>query len=215
MNEEEIRKNKSEMLLEKLGSGYLPSLPLIETEDKAQLRKPIEVGERIICLLAVAAAADGLDKKRIIDWMKNESLLSKLSPHENSYLNKYENDENERIQFHWRSECIWILLWAANKVERNLPTEQCDIQEIVKHIPPFESDTSEFINSIKLRPKSEILDLSDFIYRAHWATRQNSMDVSIEIGELNADVIQEWHQAINWLTFYEGIDNWDEVTTDT
>jgi len=142
-------------------------------------------------------------------------LLTKLSPHEITFLKKPETEDNERIQFFWKSECIWLLLWATKKVERNLPIEQCNIQEILKNIPEFGSDTSEFIKSIELRNKKEILDLSDFLYRAHWVTRQSSLDGLVKIGKLNPDVVQEWHYAINWLTWYSNIEDWDEITTDT
>jgi hypothetical protein len=215
MSEQEDRKQRSEKLLEELGSGFLPSLPLIESEEECQIRTPEEIGSRILCLVGVAAAADGLEKKRIIDWFRKESLLDKLSPSENAFLTKQGIEDRERIRFSWKSECIWLLLWASGEVDRSLPTESCSVQEILARIPSFGSDTSLFINSIELRPKKEILDLSDFLYRAHWATRQNGLDGSIKIGKLNPDVVPEWHHAVNWLTCYDGIDNWDEVTTDT
>jgi hypothetical protein len=215
MDEQKDRKQRSEKLLEELGSEFLPSLPLIESEEECQIRTPEEVGSRILCLVGVAAAADGLEKERIIDWFRRESLIEKLSPSENAFLTKQGIEDRERIAFSWKSECIWLLLWAAREVDRSLPTESCKVQEILSKIPRFGSDTALFIKSIGLRPKKEILDLSDFLYRAHWATRQNGLDGSIKIGKLNADVVQEWHHAVNWLTCYDGIDDWDEVTTDT
>ena len=215
MDEQEERKRRSEALLQELGSGFLPSLPLIESEEECQIRLPQDVGARIMCLVAVAAAADGLDIKRIVDWFQRESLLEKLSPSEKIFLTGKEINDRERIAFSWKSECVWLLLWAAGKVKRSLPTEACSVQEMLTKIPDFDSNTSLFIKSVELRTKKEILDLSDFLYRAHWATRQNSIDGSFEIGKLNPDVVQEWHHAVNWLTCYDGIDDWDEVTTDT
>jgi hypothetical protein len=89
------------------------------------------------------------------------------------------------------------------------------LQKILANIPPFGSNTSKFIKSIELRKKKEIVDLSDFLYRAHWATRQDGMDGPVKIGKLNPDVVQEWHYAINWLTRYSNYEDWDEITTDT
>ena len=215
MDEQEERKQRSERLLDDLGSGFLPSLPLIESEEECQIRPPQDVGARIMCLVAVAAAADGLEKKRIVDWFKRESLLEKLSPSEKAFLTKKEVEDQERNVFSWKSECIWLLLWAAGKVDRILPTETCNVQEILTKVPTFGSGTSLFIKSVELRPKKEILDLSDFLYRAHWATRQNSLDGSVQIGKLDPGVVQEWHHAVNWLTCYDGVDDWDDITTDT
>ena len=198
-----------------MGSVFLPSLPVIETEQETRLRTPEEVGARILCLIAVAAASDGVERKEIIDWLESEPLIRKLSGRESAFLNKSEIDEHERIQFSWQSECAWLLLWASNKVSRDLPVEECDIQEILANIPDFGSSTSSFVESIMLRPKEKIVDLSDFLYRAHWATRQNSTDGSVAIGKLHPGVVQEWHYAINWLTFYSNYEDWDEVTTDT
>jgi hypothetical protein len=67
-------------------------------------------------------------------------------------------------------------------------------------------------DAIKLRSKPEILDWSDLLYRLHWATRQFGKSVSSRV---NPGVVQEWHLAVNWLTRYDGEDNWDWVGTDT
>jgi hypothetical protein len=156
-----------------------------------------------------------VEKDRIINWLKKESLIDKLSRRELAFLLKTEIDKKEIIQFTWQSECSWLLLWASRKVNRGLPTEECRPREFLTIIPAFGSDTSKFIKSIELRTKKEIVDLSDFLYRAHWATRQNGINGSVEIGKLNPDVVQEWHYAINWLTRYSNYEDWDEITTDT
>jgi|WetSurMetagenome_2_1015567.scaffolds.fasta_scaffold382128_1 hypothetical protein len=215
MNEQEERNERSEKILIELGSDFLPSLPLIETEEETRLRTPEEVGERIICLIAIAAAADGLEKDRILEWLQKNSLMDTLSARERSFLENIKTDNNLKRQFTWYSECVWLLLWALKKVERSLPTEQCTIHELLQKIPEFGSDISEFLKSLELRGKKEIVDLSDFIYRAHWTTRKNQTDKTIKIGSLNPDVVQEWHHAINWLTWYDDIEDWDEITTDT
>jgi hypothetical protein len=46
MDEQETRKVRSENLLKELGSGFLSSLPLIETEEETKLRATEEVGAR-------------------------------------------------------------------------------------------------------------------------------------------------------------------------
>jgi hypothetical protein len=66
-----------------------------------------------------------------------------------------------------------------------------------------------------MRPKSEILDAADLIYRLHWAARNPELTgQSACRAKLHAGVVQEWRHAINWVTNYENLD-WDEVKTDT
>ena len=72
--------------------------------------------------------------------------------------------------------------------------------------------SEEFVSGAVIRNTTEILDASDLIYRIHWAVRQAGID-DTEVQNINPDVVSEWHQAINWITFYE--DNWDDITTDT
>ena len=215
LSESQKRKQRSEKLLTKLGSEYLPSLPVIETEEEMQLRSSFEIGRRIICLLCVAAVSDGVDRLEIIDWLKKEKIYKHLSNDERQFLIKKNPDKNELIKFSWQSECLWLLLWSVNKVKRDLPIEECDINMIIDVVPGFGESISDFINSLKIKNKKEILDLSDFLYRAHWTTRQFSLDNKTNIGVLNPGVVQEWHYAINWLTCYNEIDDWDEITTDT
>jgi len=153
MTEKEKRKIKSEKLLKKLGSEFLPSLPLIESTAEAKIRTGTEAGQRIICLLCSAAKADGVDHDRLINWLKNESQYLNLSPLEKEFLEKSETSQNDKIKFSWQAECIWLLLWAVNKVKSIMPTKLCNVQEILKIVPNFETSTSDFISSLKLISK--------------------------------------------------------------
>ncbi|WP_185154181.1 DUF4272 domain-containing protein [Fulvivirga sp. M361] len=215
MTEQEKRKSRSEKILTDLGSDFIPYLPLIEFKADAKIRTPREIGLRILCLFGVAAASHGVDSSIIIEWLKRESVFSSLSREEKTYLQKNDKSENENFQFSWRSECIWLLLWAIGKVQRDLPTAQCNVDEMLQVLPSLNGSTEKFLESIELRSTKEILDQSDLIYRAHWAIRQYGLDESVRIGNLDPDVVMEWHLAINWLTNYGETDYWDEVTTDT
>ena len=60
----------------------------------------------------------------------------------------------------------------------------------------------------------EILDMQDLVLRYHWAC----VDARIhhkEMPKLNADIIYEWHYALNWLVGADGNTKWDEVVTNT
>jgi hypothetical protein len=58
------------------------------------------------------------------------------------------------------------------------------------------------------------MDMSDLIYRLHWAVRDATLSGKKPPGRLNPSVVYEWHYGVNWLTCYED-QEWDEVSTDT
>jgi hypothetical protein len=122
--------------------------------------------------------------------------------------------EKDKINISWQSERIYIMLWTINKVnELGLPIDQCNVGEMLKLLPEFFQSTREFISSSTSRTTLEILDASDLIYRLHWAARQADLEEKEIPGDISLGIVQEWHYAINWITFYD--ENWDEITTDT
>jgi hypothetical protein len=106
------------------------------------------------------------------------------------------------------------LLWTINKVDSlELPIKQVEINEIVSRLPDFLTNPKDFIENANIRPTTEILDVSDLVYRLHWATRNADLNNQPMPAKLDLSIIIERHYAINWVTFYA--DEWDEVTTDT
>ncbi len=210
-----MRKEKSEKLLSEMGVTINPYLPLIESADEAKIREPKDVARRVIVLCCLAAIAEGVEKNGIIKFLKREQLWEYASPNEVAFFKQKNSPERERIRATWRSEAIWILLWALGHIkDLGMPTAQCSVDKIVEIVPNTDEPTADFIENAKIRPISEILDLSDLMYRAHWATRERGVNQSTEWGDLDNDVVMEWHYAINWLTCYNDAE-WDDVTTDT
>jgi len=93
-----------------------------------------------------------------------------------------------------------------------LPKGECHTDHVHK-VMPNKGEVAEFISSARLRPKSEILDETDRIYRIHWAVRDAQINSRPIPAGLNGSVVVERHCALNWLTWYA--DEWDDVTTDT
>ena len=115
----------------------------------------------------------------------------------------------------WRIEALFVLAWAVRLVKTlPFPTRQVENQRLIDKFPSFNKSPRPFIDTLKLRPKSTIMDKSDLIYRLHWATRQAEIDGQSPPGGLDPEIIYEWHYAINWITKYGDAD-WDDVTTDT
>lgn len=93
----------------------------------------------------------------------------------------------------------------------DFPKDEIEISKIVDLLPDFKGETQNFINSAQLRTTSELLDISDLVYRLHWATRHQKNDVNSN--GINQSIVSERHYAMNWITYY--CDSWDEITTDT
>ena len=209
------RANRTEKILSELHIPINPSLPLIEDESEIHVRKASDIAKRILILTYLNVIADDeVSKQEIIEFLKNESLWDYLSREENSLLAKEILTVKDKVNISWRSEAIWTLLWAIKKVDTlQLPTEKCNVADILNLLPAFFEPTKEFIYTAHKRESSEILDMSDFIYRLHWAVRDSELNGQDIPGGINTGIIYERHYAINWITYYE--DDWDEITTDT
>ncbi len=209
------RANRTEKILRELNIPINPSLPLIEDESEIHIRKASDIAKRILILTYLNIIADDeVAKQEIIEFLKNESLWDFLSGEEKSLLAKEKLTTKDKINLSWRSEAVWTLLWAIKKVDiLQLPTEECNVADILNLQPSFFEPTNEVIYTAHIRESSEILDMSDFIYRLHWAVRDSDFKGQDIPNGMNAGVIYERHYAINWITCYE--DDWDEITTDT
>jgi len=210
----EQRKEETEALLKSMSIPYFDHLPLIEEENEVKIRTAMEIAERILILTYLNYISEVPEERDSVnDFLKKNSLWDKVSPEEKVLFQKVVLSRQEKINISWRSEAIWLLLWAINKVDKlEIPTEQVEIAEIVSRLPDFLSNPTEFTENVTIRPTSELLDISDLTYRLHWAVRNTELN-NLKTLNLNSSVIVERHYAINWVTYYA--EEWDEITTDT
>ena len=215
------RKKETEQLLKSLDIPYFEHLPLIEEESEVKIRTAQEIAERILILLYLSYLGfiaiednESSEREKIVDFLKTNSLWDKVSPEEKELLQKEKLTQQETTNMTWRTEAIWLLLWAINKVdELELPTEQAKIPEIISRISNLFASPKEFIETATVRPPTEILDISDLMYRLHWATTNARLNNRPAPANLNSGIVYERHYAINWVTYYAN--EWDEITTDT
>lgn len=213
------RKAKTEALLREKGIPYFPGLPCIESDEETELRTIEEVGIRIACLHCVVGCgfypSDAVYRKYREKYLKKDQLWDHPSPEELSFMSDHAPDKRCINQFTWRSESLFLLMWAVGLFEK-LPWPDCqsDTGPIVAAFPSLDTSPWGFIVDLEMRAKAEILDASDLLYRPHWAIRQAKVDGQPPPGGLEPGVIYEWHYAINWLTKYDDSD-WDHVSTDT
>jgi Domain of unknown function (DUF4272) len=208
------RKQQTEKKLTLWNIPFIDHLPAIEDEDETTLRTPQQIAERILILTYLCYVGEVVkEKKEVVSFLKSEKLWESTSDNEKALFQKKKFSPRNKIDISWRTEAIWLLLWTIKKIEiKEIPVEPSKVDDILEQLPDLMTETNDFIATAEIRSISEILDLSDLIYRLHWAARQANLD-NKEIPIINSSVIEERHYAINWLTFYA--DNWDDVTTDT
>ena len=207
------RKQRSIAILKNEGVPYIEHLPYIEDEESAQLRLPEEVAWRAMALNLVSVKGEGLGQPRVLEIVEDYNLEPAFSPAEREFIFNPSPSERDRIQFSWRYEAYWTLLWALGYVpDLERPDHVCDVQKAVKIMVDRTSD--EFVKDAKLRTPTEILDATDLYYRYHWACRDASLNGQAIPADLNSSVVVERHYALNWLVRYLNAE-WDDVTTDT
>lgn len=206
------RKLRSETILRDDGVPLLATLPVIETAAEALKRSTEEVALRALCLLFVSAKGEGIEEEILEHVLESYELRPHLSLKELGFVLDNSPSQHDRIQFTWRYEAAWTLLWALGFVaELGKPSQVCDVKFAVGTM--LETTTSQFIEDSELRPIADILDQADLIYRYHWAVRNARIKGQQIPADLEPSVTEERHYALNWLIGTEQA--WDDVTTDT
>ena len=207
------RKLRSEGILRAEGVPFFAQLPAIESAAEALKRAKEEVALRALCVLFVAAKGEGLPEELVERLLESYDLRPHLTPKELAFVLDKSPSQHDRIQFTWRHEAAWTLLWALGFVAQlDKPAQICDVSFAASTMA--ERTTSQFIEDSELRPIADILDQADLIYRYHWAVRNARMKGQEIPAALDPGVTKERHYALNWLIGYNG-QAWDHVTTDT
>jgi hypothetical protein len=207
------RKARSDKIMQAEGVPINKLLPAIESEQEAKRRTKEEIAYRALALLVVAVRGEGLEQPRVEELVKEYSLGPHLTPKEQAFLKSAAPSEHDRIQFTWRYESAWTLLWALGYVDSlGKPTGTCDVQKAVTFMK--DRTATQFLADAKLRPLPEILDQADLIYRYHWAVDEARVTKRETPAGLDPGVTVERHYALNWLIGYEE-QEWDDISTDT
>lgn len=207
------RKARSEARLAAEGVPLHRQLPVIADESGARPRSKAEVAQRTMALMVVAMKGAGMEQARVDAISAHYGLGAHFSPNEVAFLLNPSPTAQQGMQFTWRVEAAWALLWALGYVESlDMPVAQCDVDRAMAFTA--QADAQTFIDQATLRPLSELLDQADLIYRYHWVVVDARINGREPPAGLDASVIQERHHALNWLIGYMD-QAWDEVTTDT
>lgn len=210
------RKGRTEEILKEMSVKLNLNLPPIAAETETTTRTRQEIAKRVSALaICNFVAFDHLGGNQAKDYLKTHGLLNILSPKEQDFL-KNPNTLCKR-QETWKSECIWVLLWALNKVDGlGSPANLCDLDLVADEDYPVgpTKDPNTFIETAKsMRSTKEILDANDYYYRLHWAVVDARLQQTTVDG-VHPSVVYERHYALNWLINYRN-QTWDEVNCDT
>lgn len=207
------RKQRSESLLRTEGVPVNEFLPVIETAQEATRRTRDEVALRALALLVVAVKGEGLEQPVVERVVAEYGLAKHFTPKEKAFIANPAPSQHDRVQFTWRYEAAWVLLWALGYIDRlDKPTAICDVPRAVTVMR--ERSARKFVADARLRPQAEILDQADRIYRYRWAVVDAQVKGEGAPASLNPGVAMERHHALNWLIGYMDQD-WDDISLDT
>jgi Domain of unknown function (DUF4272) len=210
------RKAASEALLEQHAVPINRNLPMIESEEETRLRTSDEVLRRLVSLWAVAGTAFLPGNGFFRSYVEENGLEKWLSPRETEYLFSDAPSEQQRIHFSWQLESLYFLAWCAGLMPRlALPTTESSLESFLHLFPQQGEGLERLRNALTVRSIEEVLNWSDLLYRMHWAVREARLRGTTQPLGVTAGAVQEWHRAANWMTRYEGEDDWDAVPTDT
>lgn len=207
------RKARSEARLASEGVPINRNLPVIEGLAGIETRTREAVAWRAMALLVVAAKGEGVDQATVDRIVASYGLQAHFTPAEVAFIRDTSPSDHDRVQFSWRYEAAWTLLWSLGYVETlGKPTTLCDVPRAVGFL--MERDASTFIADARPRSPSELLDEADLVYRYHWSVVDARLKGEGAPASLEPGVTMERHHALNWLIGYMD-QAWDDVSTDT
>lgn len=214
--DQQLRKERSEKILEENNVKINRNLPCIESESETTLRSPKEIAQRVSALAVVNLVAfNSISPEEATEYLQNYGLWDFTTDNEKEFL--ADPTDDKKANESWKCEGIWVLMWALNKIDTlDFPDEFCDLENIDPDNYPVgqDKDPNVFIDSIvSIRSKSEILDANDLYYRFNWACVDERIN-GRQIEEINPGIVYERQYALNWLINYMEQD-WDYVTCDT
>ena len=218
------RRNKSMALLRDRHIYVTPWLPLLWERAEEPGRTVEEVCGRAAALLIVSLYSEcrvgehmSYEESRefvkpIIEGYGAEGFFS---PDEKAYLDDPNSTEQTQIQYAWQYENLWVMEWALGLTDDLFwPTRICDVPQSVRIMREYPS-MEELTAAARLRPRKELLDQADLIYRLHWACVDARVMGMPAPQELEEGVVMERHRALFWLAGCDEMCPWDDVDLST
>jgi hypothetical protein len=186
-------------------------LPPIAGYSKLYARSAREVATRAIILQGVVAIAYEVAPDPIAKWFREQGIWPAVTPQEERFMLSAERTSSEQLQYRWKQEAEWTLLWMLGRVRSlGLPTRCCDTRRLVDEImPALGDDLQDFIREAELRPAGALLAEDDRTYNL-WCYALAAQRRKEELpSDLNLAVLRERRYAFEWM---DGNQDW--VTCD-
>ena len=218
------RRDRSMALLRDKHIYVTPWLPLLDETASQPGRTVEEVCGRAAALLIVALYSEcRLSEHRsheesrafVAPLMESYEAERFFSPKEKAYLDDPDSTQQTQVQFAWQYENLWVMEWALGLTDDLFwPTHICDVPaaaRMMRERPTMD----ELLAGARLRPREELLEQADLIYRLRWACEDaRVMGMSAPQG-LESGVAMERHRALFWLAGVDHMCPWDEVDLST
>lgn len=221
MTEKDVaRKERNIQILKEQGIPYIEHMDVSAYDATSVIPAKEDVLLRAISIFACSVKSEvytcGQYENVVEKTAEQIELLEKLHGFQNAlsveeklFLENEDPGKQDLNKFGWRYECCAVLLWALNLIEMKKPSQICDAAELGGII--WNNDFNRLLEKAVLRERDEILDFQDLVRRYDWACIEMKIRKQ-ELPMLSAEIIYEWHYALNWLTGEEGVTDWDKVT---
>jgi len=187
----------------------------LDDDQLGRVRTPQEVAKRALVLIGIFQAATGRNKEAVIKILKKNSLWSEVSELEKKFL-ETSDDESKFIsmQYSWRSESIYILLWALEHFDfEAIPKDEKNLEKIGNLLKTDDFHKIIEIKNAHLRSSNEIYKILDEVSKLNWEIRDAFINKEEPQKDYHPSIIYEWHYSLSWLT--KPNEEWDSITTDT
>ena len=218
------RRDRSMALLRDKHIYVTPWLPLLWERAEEPGRTAEEVCGRAAALLIVSLYSEcrlgehmSYEESRafVAPIIEGYGADAFFSPDERAYLDDPESDEKTQIQYAWQYENLWVMEWALGFTDDLFwPTHICDVPESSR-IMREHLTMEELTAAARLRPRKELLDQADLIYRLHWACVDARVMNMPAPQALEEGVVMERHRALFWLAGVDEMCGWDDVDLST
>ena len=218
------RRDKSMALLRDRHIYVTPWLPLLWERAEEPGRTVEEVCGRAAALLIVSLysecrVGDHLSYEKAREFVdpiiESYGAEKFFSPKEKEYLDDPDSTEQTQIQYAWQYENLWVMEWALGLTDDLFwPNRICDVPGTVRLLKDCQT-MEKLLAAARLRPRKELLEQADLIYRLHWAcVDARVMGMPAPQG-LEEGVVMERHRALFWLAGCDNMCPWDDVDLST
>ncbi len=218
------RRDKSVALLRDRHIYVTPWLPLLWERAEEPGRTAEEVCGRAAALLIVSLysecrVGDHLSYEKAREFVdpiiESYGAEKFFSPKEKEYLDDPDSTEQTQIQYAWQYENLWVMEWALGLTDDLFwPNCICDVPGTVRLLKDCQT-MEKLLTAARLRPRKELLEQADLIYRLHWAcVDARVMGMPAPQG-LEEGVVMERHRALFWLAGCDNMCPWDDVDLST